>query len=197
MTVTNNPFIRPAAEARGFALYVGIDEATAKAHGTNLAEIVLKLRLTLNEIVPGLADESFAAVALAKAGCGGRHVDVVKAALANSNTANKSREVDRPASGVVIDLARRKIFVDGQNINPTEKEFELVRFLLEKSGQSVSRQELLGFIWGSDRAVSSRTVDVHIRRLRVKLGIYQGIVRTTRCQGYCFDRHPDVLIEQI
>jgi hypothetical protein len=196
MTLTNNPFVRPATEARGFALYVGIDEATAKANGTSLAEIVCKLRATLNEIAPGLADESFAAVALASAGCGGRNVDVVRAALSNSKPLNRPLDPDRPATGVVIDLARRKVFIDGQNVKLTEKEFALVEFLVDNTGTSSSREELIDAIWASAGEVSGRTVDVHIRRLRAKLGQYQDIIRTSRGQGYCFDRHPDVLIEE-
>ena len=64
MTITSNPFVRVKTEARGFALYVGIDEATAAQLGTSLAEIVIALRKTLEEISPGLSLETFAALAL-------------------------------------------------------------------------------------------------------------------------------------
>jgi hypothetical protein len=86
MTIAVNPFLRTTkteTEARGFALYVGIDEATAEANGTTLGAIVAALRNTLEEIAPGLAAETFASVALAKSGSGGRHVDIVRAALSD------------------------------------------------------------------------------------------------------------------
>jgi len=67
MTIApTNPFVRTSAtetEARGFALYVGIDEETARAAGTSLGAVVAALRNTLDQIAPGLAAESFPAVA--------------------------------------------------------------------------------------------------------------------------------------
>jgi UDP-3-O-acyl-N-acetylglucosamine deacetylase len=53
MTITNNPFVREITEARGFALYVGIDEQTAKGLGLTLAEIVSQLRSTLVKLLLG------------------------------------------------------------------------------------------------------------------------------------------------
>jgi len=197
MTITNNPFVREVTEARGFALYVGIDEQTAKALGVSLAEIVTELRNTLEQISPGLALESFAAVALAKPGCGGRNVDVVRAALADPRALARFTEKDQAANGVVIDLARRKIFIDGANAGLTEKEFALVDYLIENSGENISREELVDTLWESTELIGTRTVDVHVRRLRAKLGKYQDIIRTIRGDGYRFDKHPDVLIERL
>ena len=197
MTVTNNPFVRELTEARGFALYVGIDEQTAKQAGTSLAEIVCQLRKTLSEIAPNLEIESFAAVALAKAGCGGRNVDVVRAALSDPKALARLAEQDVAASGVVIDLSRRKVFIDGCNVGLTEKEFAIVEYLVECSGDTVPREELLDALWEPGELIAGRTIDVHLRRLRAKLGNYQDIFRTIRGQGYRFDKHPDVLIEQI
>lgn len=197
MTIANNPFVREITEARGFALYVGIDEQTAKNLGLELAEIVCQLRNTLDQIAPGLSLESFAAVALAKPGCGGRNVDVVRAALADPRALARLTEKDQAASGVVIDLARRKVFIDGVNVGLTEKEFALVDYLVENAGQSITRDELLDALWGGDELIAGRTVDVHVRRLRIKLGQYQDIIRTIRGGGYRFDKHPDVLIESI
>jgi len=95
MTIAINPFIRTSAnetEARGFALYVGIDEHTASANGTSLGAIVAALRNTLEQIAPGLAAESYAAVALARAGSGGRNVDVVRTALADPRALERLSE---------------------------------------------------------------------------------------------------------
>ena len=197
MTITNNPFVRETTVARGFALYVGIDEDTAKSLGLSLAEIVCKLRSTLDEIAPGLSLESFAAVALAKSGCGGKNVDVVRAALADPRALAKLTEKDQAANGVVIDLARRKVFIDGVSAGLTEKEFSLIDYLVENSGENITRDELVDNLWDSAELIAGRTVDVHVRRLRIKLGKYQDIIRTIRGGGYRFDKHPDVLIEGI
>lgn len=202
MTIAINPFIRTSAnetEARGFALYVGIDEHTASANGTTLGAIVAALRNTLEQIAPGLAAESYAAVALAKAGSGGRNVDVVRTALADPRALERLTEKndEDAAKGVVIDLQRRKVFLDGLNAELTEKEFDLLKHLVENQGSNISRDELIDTLWVSEEGpeVVGRTIDVHVRRLRAKIQGYEEIVRTVRGEGYRFDKHPDVLIE--
>ena len=205
MTIApTNPFVRTSTtetEARGFALYVGIDEETAKAAGTSLGAIVAALRNNLDEIAPGLAAESFAAVALAHKGTGGRNVDVVRTALADPRALSKliEKNEDDAAKGVVIDVRRHKIFIDGTNANLTYKEFALIQLLVENEGKTISREELIQRLWGDvhDTSVFGRTIDVHIRRLRAKITGYEDIVRTIRGSGYRFDAHPDVLIEGI
>jgi DNA-binding response OmpR family regulator len=205
MTIApTNPFVRTTTtetEARGFALYVGIDEQTAKAHGTSLGAIVAALRNTLDQVAPGLAAESFAAVALAHKGTGGRNVDVVRTALADPRALSRLIEKDEEdaAKGVVIDVRRHKIFIDGVNADLTYKEFSLLQVLVENEGITISREELIAKLWGevSDSSVFGRTIDVHIRRLRAKISGYEDIVRTIRGSGYRFDAHPDVLIEGI
>jgi len=203
MTIApTNPFVRTTlteTEARGFALYVGIDEQTAKAAGTSLGAIVAALRNTLDQIAPGLAAESFAAVALANKGTGGRDVDVVRTALADPRALSKliEKNEDDAGKGVVIDVRRHKIFIDGVNAELTYKEFALLQVLVENEGVTISREELIEKLWGAvdDSSVFGRTIDVHVRRLRAKIEGYEDIVRTIRGSGYRFDAHPDVLIE--
>jgi len=203
MTIApTNPFVRTTlteTEARGFALYVGIDEQTAKAAGTSLGAIVAALRNTLDQIAPGLASESFAAVALASKGTGGRNVDVVRTALADPRALSKliEKNEDDAAKGVVIDVRRHKVFIDGVNAELTYKEFALLQVLVENEGVTISRDELIERLWGAvdDSSVFGRTIDVHVRRLRAKIEGYEDIVRTIRGSGYRFDAHPDVLIE--
>ena len=202
MTIAINPFIRTSSnetEARGFALYVGIDEHTASANGTSLGAIVAALRNTLEQIAPGLAAESYAAVALARAGSGGRNVDVVRTALADPRALERLSEKndEDAAKGVVIDLQRRKVFIDGLKAELTEKEFDLLKHLVENQGNNISRDELIDTLWATEEGpeVVGRTIDVHVRRLRAKIEGYEDIVRTVRGQGYRFDKHPDVLIE--
>ncbi|MFM7030065.1 MAG: winged helix-turn-helix domain-containing protein [Micrococcales bacterium] len=189
-----------ATEARGFALYVGIDEATAAAAGVSLADLVQALRKTVAELVPQAASETYAAVALAPVGTGGRNIDVVRTALHDPRSLDRlveANQEDQAAKGIVIDVARHRVFVDGSNAELTYKEFSLLNYLIQNDGETITRRELIDAIWfdDQDEAPNDRTIDVHIRRLRAKIAGYEDIVRTVRGGGYRFDRHPDVLIE--
>lgn len=182
-------------EARGFALYIGLDETTAAGAGTSLTEVVNALRAKLEELAPGT--ESYAAVALAPKGSGGKNVDIVRAALQDPKVTKRQIEEDETEHGIVIDVARRRVLADGNNVGLTFKEFELLSYLIGSEGETISRKELVDLIWdGSDEeSVNERTIDVHIRRLRAKIAGYEDIIRTVRGGGYRFDKHPDVLIE--
>ncbi|GAA1507745.1 DNA-binding winged helix-turn-helix (wHTH) protein [Agromyces terreus] len=189
-------------EARGFVLYVGIDESKADADGTTLHRIVEALRALTGEIAPSA--ETYAAVALAPAGAGGRDVDVVRlalqdpAALAKQRDAGETRnDADRHPNGVIIDISRKRVLLDGEPAGLTYKEFELLQFLVLREGRTIDRHELIENLWSAeDEVPSERTIDVHVRRLRSKLAHYQDIVRTVRGIGYRFDRHADVSIRQ-
>ncbi len=76
-------------EARGFALYVGVDETTAAAAGVTLSELVIALRKTISELVPDASAETYAAVALAPKGIGGKPIDVVRTALRDPRALDK------------------------------------------------------------------------------------------------------------
>lgn len=184
------------SEARGFALYVGVDEAKARAAGVDLPALVEALRALTAELVPSA--ETYAAVALAPAGIGGRDVDIVRRALADRTPADapKSAAKRRP-TGLTLDLARKKLRIDGETAALTYREFELLQFLVLREGRTVSRTEIIDALWSSDtdhEVPNERTIDVHVRRLRSKLGEYGEVVRTVRGGGYRFDRHADVVI---
>lgn len=189
-------------EARGFVLYVGIDEAKAAAAGTDLGRIVEALKRLTAEIAP--TAETYAAVALAPAGAGGRDVDVVRLALQDPAAIAKHRHAvtvdedeDRAASGVVVDISRKRLVLDNQTVALTYKEFELLQYLVLREGRTIERSELISSLWSGadeDEVPNERTIDVHVRRLRSKLGRYEDIVRTVRGVGYRFDRHADVSI---
>ncbi|MXS74452.1 winged helix-turn-helix domain-containing protein [Microbacterium proteolyticum] len=190
----------PAGTApRGFALYVGIDEAKAAEAGVSLGTLVEALRRTLGELAP--AAETYATVALAPAGAGGRDVDVVRLALhepsAVARTKEEPAEEDRAPRGVVVDISRKRVLIDGESAAFTFKEFELLQYLVLREGRTIERTELVSSLWEGatdDEAPGERTIDVHVRRLRAKLGAYEDIVRTVRGVGYRFDRHADVSI---
>ncbi len=185
-------------EARGFVLYVGIDEETASASGTDLRTLVSALRRLTSELVPSA--ETHAAVALAPRNSGGRDIDVVRLALRDPAALARHRDdefAEEPrAEGIVIDLSRKRITIDGDRVPLTYKEFELLHYLVSREGRTVARAELVAGLWGDSDAdaPNERTVDVHVRRLRSKLGVYDEIVRTVRGLGYRFDPHADVSV---
>ena len=187
-------------EARGFALYIGIDEQKALDAGTDLSAVVSALKQLASELVPGA--ETYAAVALAPVGAGGRDVDVVRLALQDPAALAKHRQVapvepPEPKGGVVIDISRKRVQLDGETAPLTYKEFELLQFLVLREGRTIDRAEIISTLWaegGDDDTPNERTIDVHVRRLRSKLGAYEDIVRTVRGAGYRFDRHADVAI---
>lgn len=185
-------------EARGFVFYVGVDEAKALAAGTDLGAIVEALRKLTAELVPSA--ETHAAVALAPEGAGGRDVDVVRLALQDPSALAKHRqhieEEPRARAGIIVDLSRKRVTLDEDVAPLTYKEFELLQYLVLREGRTIDRAELISSLWnaGDDDAPNERTIDVHVRRLRSKLGAYEEIVRTVRGVGYRFDRHADVSI---
>ena len=187
-------------EARGFALYVGIDELKAADAGTDLPRIVEAVKRLIADLAPGA--ETYASVALAPTGAGGRDVDVVRLALQDPAALAKHRqatatEKPEPKGGVVIDISRKRVQLDGETAPLTYKEFELLQFLVLREGRTIDRHEIISTLWGDtddDETPNERTIDVHVRRLRSKLGAYEDIVRTVRGAGYRFDRHADVTI---
>ena len=106
------------------------------------------------------------------------------------------REVDTiNASGVVIDESSYSAKVHGKPLDLTYKEFELLKFLAQHPGRVFSRDQLLSEVWGYDYFGGSRTVDVHIRRLRAKLGDLEGLISTVRNVGYRFNPTDSDLVE--
>jgi DNA-binding response OmpR family regulator len=95
------------------------------------------------------------------------------------------------ASGVVIDEASYSAKVNGRTLDLTFKEFELLRFLATHPSRVFTREQLLSEVWGYDYFGGTRTVDVHVRRLRAKLGDMDALIGTVRNVGYRFTLHED------
>lgn len=91
------------------------------------------------------------------------------------------------ASGVVIDEVSYSAKVRGRPLDLTFKEFELLRFLAMHPSRVFTRDQLLNDVWGSDYFGGTRTVDVHVRRLRAKLGDQESVIGTVRNVGYRFN----------
>jgi DNA-binding response OmpR family regulator len=94
-------------------------------------------------------------------------------------------------SGLVIDETSYSAKVHGHPLDLTFKEFELLKFLAQHPGRVFSREQLLSEVWGYDYFGGTRTVDVHIRRLRAKLGDLESLIGTVRNVGYRFNRLED------
>jgi two-component system phosphate regulon response regulator PhoB len=90
---------------------------------------------------------------------------------------------------VALDPERHHVTVDGRAVALTPKEFDLLHALLEAAGRVLSREFLLNRVWGYARAdeIESRTVDVHVRRLRAKLGAAGARIATVKSVGYRFE----------
>lgn len=91
------------------------------------------------------------------------------------------------AAGIVIDEASYSAKVHGKPLDLTYKEFELLRFLAAHPSRVFTREQLLSEVWGYDYFGGTRTVDVHVRRLRAKLGDQESLIGTVRNVGYRFN----------
>ncbi|MHA7303679.1 winged helix-turn-helix domain-containing protein [Arthrobacter sp. TMN-49] len=192
--------VSPDNVARGFVLYVGVDEDTAAAAGTSLAKLAQDIRAYAQTLVPQA--QSYAAVAIAPSDAVGTALDVVRSTFGDPTVASRQRQeavripvAEQRPTGVLIDLARREVHLDGDTLNLTFKEFELLNYLVENGTRTVGRDELLEGLWSNaDEVPNERTIDVHIRRLRSKLGRLANTVRTVRGEGYRFYEHPEVVV---
>jgi len=86
-----------------------------------------------------------------------------------------------------IDLKKFEVFVNGKKINLTTTEFKLLKALAIRRGEVLSRNELLDYIWGNEKIVIDRTIDVHIKHLREKLGKVGKFIKNVRGVGYKLD----------
>ena len=101
--------------------------------------------------------------------------------------AEKPADARIAASGVVIDEASYSVKVNERTLDLTFKEFELLRFLAQHPNRVFTREQLLSEVWGYDYFGGTRTVDVHVRRLRAKLGDMEQLIGTVRNVGYRFN----------
>lgn len=93
-----------------------------------------------------------------------------------------------------IDIPRREVRIDGELVEVTTKEFDLLATLVAHADSTLPREDLINAVWSGGEVPDERTVDVHIRRLRRRLGEFASVVRTMRGSGYRYDTHPDVTV---
>lgn len=106
-------------------------------------------------------------------------------------TASRLEGAEEPAvisyQGLLLNLDKKSVSVDGEDVPFTKTEFELLRLLLEECGRVFSRQELIDRVWPKDVLVLDRTVDVNITRMRKKIGRFAKCIVTRLGFGYYFD----------
>lgn len=164
------------------------DLANAKALSKILVTTGISAPLILVVTEGGLAaiSNDWGATDIILENSGPAEVDArIRLALARAQTSEKSDKIH--ASGVVIDEASYSAKVHGRPLDLTYKEFELLRFLAQHPGRVFTREQLLSEVWGYDYFGGTRTVDVHIRRLRAKLGDLESLIGTVRNVGYRFN----------
>ena len=114
-----------------------------------------------------------------------------KAVLKRGEKESDNVEIKRQFGQLSIDIESHEVFVDNVEIILTAIEFKLLCQLIDRRGRVQSRDQLLSDVWGYTAEVTTRTVDTHIKRLRVKLGSMGKYVQTIRGVGYKFTRTPD------
>ncbi len=91
------------------------------------------------------------------------------------------------AGGIVIDKVAHKVTVDGEEIELSYKEFELLEYFLNNKGRALTRDNILNRVWNYDYFGDARTIDTHVKKLRAKLGDKGSYIKTIRAVGYKFE----------
>ena len=112
----------------------------------------------------------------------------VKAVLRRTATSDMEKvPAQLSYQSLVIDITKKKVSIDGEEVPLTKKEFEILFLLLQNKGRVFSREDILSRIWSDEVYVLDRTIDVNITRLRKKIGIYGKRIVTRLGYGYCFE----------
>ena len=112
----------------------------------------------------------------------------IRALLRRSGDEKRDGDPVLGCGGIELDVQAHTVKVDGEPVSLTVKEYELLKYLMERQGSVVQRQELLEAVWGIDGSIETRTLDVHIRTLRQKLGDCGTAVATVRGVGYRMEK---------
>ena len=164
--------LRPVSTAQGDRYAVAAIVVQEVADGAGTTE--------LTELASRLADEARRLLLEERPGSN------VTAAVAISDSPARPALPAAPERGLDIDRHAHRVSVDGRPVELSYREFELLAFLAEHPGRVFGRRQLVSSVWnGAD--VGSRTVDVHVRRLRMKLDRYAAGIVTVRNVGYRYE----------
>lgn len=111
----------------------------------------------------------------------------VNAVLSRRKNAEQSQQTIMKFDGLEINIPARTVTVDGNKVDLTPKEYELLFYLVKNKNIALSRDKLLSDIWGYDFFGDDRTIDTHIKNLRNNLGPYRDFIVTLRGVGYKFE----------
>lgn len=111
----------------------------------------------------------------------------VKAVLRRTGNVQTDNEEKLTYKGLTIDIPKKKVTINDEEISLTKKEFEILLFLLQNQGRVFSREDILARVWHDEVYVLDRTIDVNITRLRKKIGEYGQRIVTRLGYGYCFE----------
>ncbi len=112
----------------------------------------------------------------------------VEAILRRTNRLDKDSV--RQVGGILIDTAAHLVTVDGQRVELSYKEFELLNYFVENQGIALSREKILNHVWNYDYYGDARTIDTHVKKLRSKLGKRGDAIKTVWGLGYKFEAEP-------
>lgn len=175
----------------GFVLYVGLhdDPDGGPTGARELAEVAETLRDLARELLP--TAETFTALSLVPQRAGPDDVRTLRDRLSHLHPLEHDA-LAGTTSGVRIDLEAHQVHVDGLPVRLTAKEFALLAHLVRAPHRVVGRAELLLAVWGGKSRPGTRTIDVHVRRLREK--VTGSAVVTVRGIGYRFDPTPRIVL---
>lgn len=108
-----------------------------------------------------------------------------EALLRRANLLNTSEQME--TGGIVIDKAAHRVVIDGEDIELSFKEFELLSYFVENQGIALSREKILNNVWNYDYFGDARTIDTHVKKLRSKMGEKGDYIKTIWGMGYKFE----------
>lgn len=179
----------------GSAEAVILDARADLVQARALAQVIhstlsLPLLLLLNEGALGIVNEQWHAADFILPTAGPAELDArIRLMFASSReaAAEPASQVVSNRTGLVIDELSYTAKIDSRVLDLTYKEFELLKYLAQFPGRVFTREQLLHEVWGYDYYGGTRTVDVHVRRLRAKLGTdHEQLIGTVRNVGYRF-----------
>lgn len=109
----------------------------------------------------------------------------VEAILRRTNQIGDNESLE--AGGIIIDKAAHRVTIDGEPIDLSYKEFELLSYFLENKGIALSREKILNNVWNYDYFGDARTIDTHVKKLRSKMGKKGDLIKTIWGMGYKFE----------
>lgn len=166
--------LRPVLTTQGDRYAVAAIVVQESGAGSDTAE--------LTELATRLADEARRLLQEERPGT----TVTAAVAVSTADVATPPVVLDEPPAGLEVDRHAYTARVDGRVLSLSFREFELLAFLTENPGRVFSRRQLVSSVW-EGAAVGARTVDVHVRRLRMKLGAHADRITTVRNVGYRFE----------